>query len=577
MTHGARKLGAIAAIGDAANAQCDVPAYRVQYRQVRNPWYLRVLFMLWVVCVPPYVVIRLGVVNWHSWLGPVALALDAVALLLLVMFNFLARRLYVPVHRTVELSRFVVDALIPTHMEQVSLIEPTIIAAKRVRGLRHVVVVANFERAEVRELCDRHGVRYFARGTNEYAKAGNLNNALKHTDADFIMIVDADHMARPDLLERLMGYFDDPRIAYAQAPQTYYNTESFLFRPQHGKEAGWTELQGFYHCMQLAKNGHEAPIMVGCTAVLRRAALDQVGGFAQGTPTEDIHTSLRLQALGWKGVFTPEPLAFGLEAANQKEYHSQRNRWAAGTLNLLFLSPDSPLRVRRMKLGVRLHFLYGICIHLGGIMRLSSVLLPLLVLFTLQNPVSIPYWYYGPFFTTWMVITLTLAYLHSRGATHPLYGDAYAFGSAFATATGARGLFIPTRHFASSRKLTTRVESHWSKWALWALVGLTALALARGWYAAATGGLSPLIAWSSAFAVFNSFYLLSYLVILTRYETHPPVAEHARHEGEDKYRYVMDRFDAGEIGTPEALLNRPLSPTAAAVPARPRLLTPAKR
>ena len=85
----------------------------------------------------------------------------------------------------------------------------------------------------------------------------------------------------------------------------------------------------FYDVIQPAKNRWNSAFFVGTSAVLRRSALDEIGGFATGTATEDIHTSLRLHARGWRSLYVPEPLAFGLEAESLREFHKQRVRWAA--------------------------------------------------------------------------------------------------------------------------------------------------------------------------------------------------------------------------------------------------------
>jgi cellulose synthase (UDP-forming) len=535
--------------------------YRVRYRRVSDRWYRSVLFYLWVVVAPVFLVYRLSVVDWGGVLGPVALVVDLFGLVLIGTFICTTRRLYVPVHRPVDVSRYVVDCLIPTHMEVVALLEPTIIAAQQVRGIRRVLVLGNYERAEVRQLCHRLGVGYHPRGTNDYAKAGNLNNGLRHTDAEFVMVLDADHMPRPEFLERTLGYLDDPRIGYVQAPQTYYNTESFLFQPMHGRPGGWTELQPFYYCAQLAKNGWEAALFVGSTAVLRRSALDQVDGFAQGTPTEDIHTALRLQAHGWKAVFTPEPLAFGLEAANMREYHTQRHRWAAGTLNLLFLSPDSPLRAPGMPLAVRLNFLYGICVHLAGPLRLANLLLPVAYLYTLTSPVTVTFTWYGPLFLTYLALQTTLTHLHARGSSHLLYADAYSYGASMATITGAKGLFQRQHHFASSRKIVTQADSHWAKWALYLLLTISMAAVTRGITLTLTGHPTGLVSWSSFYATLNCTYIIIFLILLYRYEHTTIHAPHAALHGTDKYQHIMQQLHTGQIGPPPTVLDRPLEPT----------------
>ena len=108
--------------------------YVVQYRQVADSRYLRAFYWVWAAFLVPYLILRVAWVNWHNLLGPTALALESVTLLLTITCNYTTRRLFVPVHRPVDLARFVVDCVIPTHMEDVALIEPTIIAAQQVRA-----------------------------------------------------------------------------------------------------------------------------------------------------------------------------------------------------------------------------------------------------------------------------------------------------------------------------------------------------------------------------------------------------------------------------------------------------------
>src|SRR5205823_5869328 len=118
-------------------------------------------------------------------------------------------------------------------------------------------------------------------------------------------------------------------------------------------------------------------------------------GFATGTATEDIHTSLRLHAAGWHSIFLPRPLAFGLEVDNLREYYRTRRRWAAGSLGLLFRSPDSPLRIRGLTATQRLSYLSSTLAHLQGIQRLCFFLVPVLALFSLRNPVAVSFAGFG--------------------------------------------------------------------------------------------------------------------------------------------------------------------------------------
>ena len=63
------------------------------------------------------------------------------------------------------------------------------------------------------------------------AKAGKINEALKRTKEDFILVLDPDHIPFPEFLDRVLGYFDDPKVGFVQVAQAYYNApESFVAR-----------------------------------------------------------------------------------------------------------------------------------------------------------------------------------------------------------------------------------------------------------------------------------------------------------------------------------------------------------
>ena len=108
-------------------------------------------------------------------------------------------------------------------------------------------------------LAAEHGLGYLTRSEDwadrpRHAKAGNLNHALGVIEADVVAVLDADHVARPDLLVNTLGYFDDQRVALVQTPQDFYNLESF----EHSRTAardGFNEQSLFYRAILAGKNG----------------------------------------------------------------------------------------------------------------------------------------------------------------------------------------------------------------------------------------------------------------------------------------------------------------------------------
>src|SRR5258708_2345646 len=109
-----------------------------------------------------------------------------------------------------------VDVLIPTYNEPVELLRETVLCAVNIRYPHKTYVLDDGNRPAVRELAEEFGCGYITREQREHAKAGNLNNALQHTSGEFLVTLDADHVALPELIEEMIGFFADPQVAVVQ-------------------------------------------------------------------------------------------------------------------------------------------------------------------------------------------------------------------------------------------------------------------------------------------------------------------------------------------------------------------------
>src|SRR5439155_20695868 len=85
------------------------------------------------------------------------------------------------------------DVFITTWNESREILRHTLLAAKQLNHVRAIWLLDDGCRAEMKELARELSVRYIARSDRSHAKAGNLNNALKYSDAPFIAIFDCDH------------------------------------------------------------------------------------------------------------------------------------------------------------------------------------------------------------------------------------------------------------------------------------------------------------------------------------------------------------------------------------------------
>jgi cellulose synthase (UDP-forming) len=486
-----------------------------------------------------YLAWRSTVVNWDAVYGPIVYAAELYGGFMTALFLWVVRRPRVPVPHDTELARSV-DALICTYREPLDVLEPTVLGALRVRGIDSILVLDDGNRPAVREMAARLGVAYHARTTNKDCKAGNLNNGLRHSTADFILLLDADHVPTPAFLERTIGYFDDDSLAFVQTPQAFYNRDSFLFR--RTRRRVWSEQGMFYTCIQPAKNRTNSAFFVGTSAVLRRRALDQVGGFATGSVSEDIHTSLRLHAAGWQSVFVPETLAYGLEAASLREFHRQRRRWATGSLGLLFRSADSPLRSRGLSVSQRLSYLEATLAHLQGIQRLIFFCTPILAILTRTSPVTVKISYFAAFFVVFAATGVASTALSARGTYHLVHTEAYSLANSLAQCAALRGIVSVQTRFAVSGKSMTRRERTWAR-PLLLVLAITALAsVGRAVQLLITGGAGRgLLLASGVVASLNLTILLSFLVFLRRYERREvPVSGAAATSALARYHDILD-------------------------------------
>jgi len=311
-----------------------------------------------------------------------------------------------------------IAVVIPTFNEGPEILVPTIAAAMAMEPAHETWVLDDGQRPAIEELARSLGARYLARPTHEHAKAGNLNHALGIIEAEILAVLDADHVAAPEFLVATLGYFSDPRVALVQTPQDFYNVTSF----EHGTGVTYGEpfheQTLFYRLLQPGKNRWNAAFWCGTNALVRAAALRDVGGAATETITEDIHTTIRFHRRGWKTVYHNEVLARGLAADDAAQYQLQRNRWGTGAMQVL--RAENPLLVPGLTLGQRLGYAATLLGWFDSWRTLGFLLLPPAVLLTGEIPIVADGVTFAAFFGVTYALQQAALYLLGRGAYRPV-------------------------------------------------------------------------------------------------------------------------------------------------------------
>lgn len=271
-----------------------------------------------------------------------------------------------------------VDLLIPTYNEDLAVVRGTVYAALGIdwpRDKLKIYILDDGRREVFRQFAEEVGVGYIVRDDNTYAKAGNLNNALGHINGELVTIFDCDHLPVRSFLQLTVGWFlRDPKLALVQTPHHFLSPDPFernlnLFRrsPNEG------EL--FYGLVQDGNDLWNAAFFCGSCAVLRRSALDEIGGFAVETVTEDAHTSLRLHRHGWNSAYIRVPQAAGLATESLSAHIGQRIRWARGMAQIF--RTDNPLLGKGLTLLQRICYANAMLHFLAGLPRLIFLTAPL--------------------------------------------------------------------------------------------------------------------------------------------------------------------------------------------------------
>jgi cellulose synthase (UDP-forming) len=226
-----------------------------------------------------------------------------------------------------------VDVFLPTAGEDVELLKNTYRHVARLRwpGALTVNVLDDVGNQTVAELAADYGFRYLARPGNEFKKAGNLHYAYTRTSNEFILILDADFVPRPDFLLETVPYFEQESVGVVQSPQ-YFSTSRSM--PWLERCAGATQELFFRH-IQPSRDSVAAAICVGTSAVYRRAALQTIGGFPLIPHSEDVFTGVLLGRKGYRVQYVPVVLSRGRCPDEIGAFLAQQYRWCEGSMALI--------------------------------------------------------------------------------------------------------------------------------------------------------------------------------------------------------------------------------------------------
>jgi cellulose synthase/poly-beta-1,6-N-acetylglucosamine synthase-like glycosyltransferase len=353
----------------------------------------------WASTVFLFVVYLVYAIEWtfHSNLGPVSTA-GGVLLWLLEVFAAVLSCAYLwelcdalgtehwrrRITRRTRLSvpdgeLPMVSLHVPAHNEPPSMVIDTLRSLLRLDYPRYEVILIDDNTDEedlwrpVEAWCERHGVKFAHLENWPGYKSGALNYALRRMtspDAEVIGIVDSDYQVESGWLRRCAPAFTDPWIGFVQTPQDYRDwTQARYYRRLY------YSYNYFFAVSQPSRNEHDGAIFAGTMGLIRRVALDELGGWDEWCITEDAELSLRLLRAGWHGLHVDETFGRGIMPLTFEALKGQRYRWCFGGIQILRMHwrsmlPGRPNRANHLDAGQRWSYLAGALQWYGDLLGL---------------------------------------------------------------------------------------------------------------------------------------------------------------------------------------------------------------
>ncbi len=364
-----------------------------------------------------------------------------------------------------------VDIFIPTYDEPIFILRRTLIGCQAIEyANKKIYLLDDTRRPEMKQLAEELGCEYMARPDNRYAKAGNLNHAIAKTSGELIVVFDADFIPTKNFLIRTVGFFQQEKVALVQTPQTFYNIDP-IARNLGLENVLTPEEEVFYRQIQPIRDGAGSVVCSGTSFVVRRSALEAIGGFVTDSVSEDYFTGIRISAIGYRLVYLDEKLSAGLAAENISAHAIQRLRWARGTLQAFFIKAN-PLTIHGLRPIQRLAHLEGLLHWFTSISRVGFLIMPLAysflgVLPLRASPAELLY-FFLPYYLVQLTVFSWLNY-RSRSA---LLSDIYSLVLTFPLALTV--IKVMLNPFSRGFKVTpkgTKSDRFYFNWGLaWPLI-----------------------------------------------------------------------------------------------------------
>ncbi len=258
--------------------------------------------------------------------------------------------------------------------EPLSMFDKTLEACANINYPHTTYLLDDTQDPAFKAVAEKHGAVWLELVGLPGAKAGKVNAALKMIEEDYVLIMDPDHIPFPNFLDKVLGYFKDEKVGFVQVAQAYYN-QYRSFTALGAAEQTYT----FYGPTLMGLFGFGSSVAIGANCTFRKKALESIGGHGIGL-AEDLITSIRLHAKGWKSIFTPIVVSRGLVPEDFGSFCKQQLKWSRGVFEVLF--SEIPVLFKNLSFWQKVSYLAISTYYLVGLTTFLYISIPFLYFWT---------------------------------------------------------------------------------------------------------------------------------------------------------------------------------------------------
>jgi len=209
---------------------------------------------------------------------------------------------------------------------------------------------------KIDEFADKYdNIKVIRREKNVGFKPGNLQNMLKYSTGDILVIFDSDYTPEKDFLKRIVTPFIyDENVSVVQARWNFNNPNQNLVTIMSAT------IGYMFHYVTLALfDKFNTSSLCGSAEAVKKKDLIDLGGWRVGSLTEDIEYTLRLHIAGKKIQYLPKLECCGDAPYTPKDFYKQQMRWAYGVVSSYTIHFKDLLLTKKIKFGRETRTKYG--------------------------------------------------------------------------------------------------------------------------------------------------------------------------------------------------------------------------